>query len=99
MKKIAIIGGGIGGLSTANCLQYHGIDFEVFEQAPELTETGAGVGLSAAPIQILSYLGLDKKLMAAGAPISGACMMDKHFHIVRQITLSRLNVCIHRARL
>ncbi|MCC5925915.1 MAG: FAD-dependent monooxygenase [Bacteroidetes bacterium] len=99
MKKIAIIGGGIGGLSTANCLQHHGIDFDVFEQAPELTEIGAGVGLSAAPIQILSYLGLDKKLMAAGAPISGACMMDKHFHIIRQINLSRLNVCIHRARL
>lgn len=39
--KIAIIGGGIGGLTTANWLKYHGIDFELLEQAPELTEIGA----------------------------------------------------------
>ncbi|MCH8495196.1 MAG: FAD-dependent monooxygenase, partial [Balneolales bacterium] len=97
--KIAIIGGGIGGLATATALQHHGLEFDLFEQTPELTEIGAGVGLSEAPIAILEKFGLVDKLFAAGAPISGACMMDKKFRKVRQIDLKSRSVCIHRARL
>jgi 2-polyprenyl-6-methoxyphenol hydroxylase-like FAD-dependent oxidoreductase len=97
--KIGIIGGGIGGLATANALLHQGLDFELFEQASELTEIGAGVGLSEAPIAILEKLGLSDKLFSAGAPINGACMMDKNFRKVRQINLKSRTVCIHRAKL
>jgi NADPH-dependent 2,4-dienoyl-CoA reductase/sulfur reductase-like enzyme len=42
--KIAIIGGGIGGLTAAVALARKGLAAEVFEQAPVLEEVGAGVG-------------------------------------------------------
>ena len=43
--KIAIIGGGIGGLTAAVALARKGLAAEVYEQAPGLEDVGAGVGL------------------------------------------------------
>ena len=43
MSGVAIIGGGIGGLTLALALRRRGIDAVVHEQAPELREVGAAV--------------------------------------------------------
>lgn len=55
---VAIIGGGIGGLTLALALREHGITAEVHEQAPELREVGAAVALSANGTRVLQRLGL-----------------------------------------
>lgn len=47
IKRIAVIGGGIGGLTFAIAMQHHGIDVDIYEQANELREVGAAVALSA----------------------------------------------------
>ena len=47
MDNVAIVGGGIGGLVAALALIRRGIDVDVYEQAPELRELGAGVQISA----------------------------------------------------
>src|SRR5438034_113670 len=39
--RIAVIGGGIGGLTAALALRQAGFDVDVYEQAPELTQVGA----------------------------------------------------------
>jgi 2-polyprenyl-6-methoxyphenol hydroxylase-like FAD-dependent oxidoreductase len=56
--KIVIIGGGIGGLTAAIALARRGLDAEIYEQAPELTEVGAGVGLWPNALRALEPLGL-----------------------------------------
>jgi 2-polyprenyl-6-methoxyphenol hydroxylase-like FAD-dependent oxidoreductase len=56
--KIAIIGGGIGGLAAAVALARKGLAAEVYEQAPALEEVGAGVGLWPNAMQALGSLGL-----------------------------------------
>lgn len=56
--RIAITGGGIGGLTLALALQHRGITAEVFEQAPELAEVGAAVALSANATRELRRLGV-----------------------------------------
>jgi len=58
VKKILIAGAGIGGLTAASCLMKAGYDVEVYEQAPELSEIGAGIQLSANAMHVLNYLGL-----------------------------------------
>ncbi|MFF5992660.1 FAD-dependent oxidoreductase [Prauserella flavalba] len=63
---IAIIGGGIGGLTLALALRQHGITAEVFEQADELREVGAAVAIAANGSRILRRLGLGDEL-AQGA--------------------------------
>jgi salicylate hydroxylase len=56
--RIAIIGGGIGGLTLAIALRQRGVAAEVFEKAPELSEIGAAVGLSANSTRELRRLGV-----------------------------------------
>ncbi len=62
MTKVAIIGGGIGGLAVALALARRGIDVEVYEQAGELRELGAGVQISANGTRVLHALGLKAAL-------------------------------------
>ena len=62
VKKILIAGAGIGGLTTASCLMKAGYDVEVYEQAPELSEIGAGIQLSANAMHVLNSLGLGKTI-------------------------------------
>lgn len=56
--RIAIVGGGIGGLTLALALRQRGLAAEVFEQAAELTEIGAAVALSANATRELQRLGV-----------------------------------------
>jgi salicylate hydroxylase len=56
--QIAIIGGGIGGLATAVALTKAGFEAEVFEQASELRELGAGVQVAPNATRILEWLGV-----------------------------------------
>ena len=62
MKKILIAGGGIGGLTAALALLKRGFDVEVYEQAQELKEVGAGLQLSANGNRVLYELGLGDEL-------------------------------------
>ncbi len=60
-RKIAIIGGGIGGLTAAAFLQKSGQDVVVFEQAAELKEVGAGTGLWCNATYYLSKLSITQE--------------------------------------
>ena len=60
--KIAIVGAGIGGLAAALALTRRGLDVEVYEQAHELREFGAGVQVSANGTRVLQALGLKDAL-------------------------------------
>jgi len=60
--SVAIVGAGIGGLAAALALVRRGIDVDVYEQAPELRELGAGVQISANGTRVLHALGLKEAL-------------------------------------
>src|ERR1700729_1788650 len=56
--RVAIVGAGMGGLSLALALRERGMAARVFEQAPELTEIGAAIALSANSIREFARLGV-----------------------------------------
>ena len=64
--RIAIIGGGIGGLYTALSIQHHtkeqDVQIDVFEQASEFKEIGAGVGLAVNAARLVHNIGLGDQL-------------------------------------
>jgi salicylate hydroxylase len=60
--KIAVIGAGIGGLAAALALLRRGLDVDVYEQASELKEVGAGVQISSNGTRVLDALGLEDAL-------------------------------------
>jgi salicylate hydroxylase len=68
---VAIVGGGIGGLTAALALIREGIDVEVYEQAPELKELGAGVQISSNGTRVLYALGLRAACEKAGVNVAG----------------------------
>lgn len=63
-NRIAVIGGGIGGLTTALALLSRGLDVEVYEQTARLGELGAGIQISPNGTRILHALGLEQALTA-----------------------------------
>ena len=65
--RVAIVGGGIGGVAAAHALRQQGIGVELYEQAPALTEVGAGVALQPNGIRMLRQLGLGSDLLRWGA--------------------------------
>jgi salicylate hydroxylase len=71
--RIAVIGGGIGGLSAALSLHRAGFAVDVYEQAPELTEVGGGINMGPNAVRILYRLGL-----GTGLEREGVCPIDTH---------------------
>jgi salicylate hydroxylase len=59
---ILIAGAGIAGLATALALLQRGFDVDVYEQAPELRELGAGLQIGPNGSRVLIELGLRPKL-------------------------------------
>src|SRR5436190_7761439 len=62
MSRIAVIGAGIGGLAAALALLQRGLDVDVYEQAAQLGEVGAGIQISPNGTRILYALGLEEAL-------------------------------------
>ncbi|MDR9782341.1 FAD-dependent monooxygenase [Rhizobium redzepovicii] len=58
VEHAAIIGAGISGLTAALSLSRRGISSDIFEQAGELTEVGAGLQVSPNASRILAELGI-----------------------------------------
>jgi salicylate hydroxylase len=69
--KVAVIGGGIGGLTAALALIRRGIGVDVYEQASELKELGAGVQISSNGTRVLYALGLGEAVERRGVIVSG----------------------------
>ena len=64
--RIAIIGGGIGGLAAALALERRGAEVVVCEQSPIHSEIGAGLNLTPNAIKALRALGLDDAIEDIG---------------------------------
>lgn len=60
--RVLIAGAGIAGLTTALALLQRGFDVDVYEQAPELRELGAGLQIGPNGSRVLIELGLLPKL-------------------------------------
>jgi len=69
--RILIAGGGLGGLTAALALLQRGFDVQVFEQAPELREVGAGVQISANGSRVLHALGVGEAVEREACEASG----------------------------
>ncbi|MGB4118511.1 MAG: flavin-dependent oxidoreductase [Polaromonas sp.] len=63
---IAIIGGGIGGLSLALSLHQRGLTCDVYETVPDIKEIGVGITLLPHAVRELAELGLQAELETAG---------------------------------
>jgi 2-polyprenyl-6-methoxyphenol hydroxylase-like FAD-dependent oxidoreductase len=100
--EIAIIGGGIGGLTTAICLEHFGItNYKVYEQALEFREVGAAISLWPNALQVYKAIGLMDKLSPHWGAFSKAYIKTNKGKILSTAVPNYQlpAVCIHRAHL
>ncbi|TFZ00518.1 flavin-dependent oxidoreductase [Ramlibacter henchirensis] len=64
--RVAILGGGIGGLALALSLHRHGIACDVYEAVPEVREIGVGITLLPHAMREITALGLQAQIEAEG---------------------------------
>jgi len=70
-QRIAIAGAGIGGLTTALSLLAQGFEVDVYEQASQLGELGAGLQISPNGSRVFKDLGLEEALQTYVSPARG----------------------------
>jgi 2-polyprenyl-6-methoxyphenol hydroxylase-like FAD-dependent oxidoreductase len=104
--KIAIVGGGIGGLTTALALKESGHQVIIYESAPEIKPVGAGIIMANNAMQVFDKLGIRQKIENAGHKISNVKITDAQLNTISATDLSKFeqkygvhNVAIHRADL
>jgi 2-polyprenyl-6-methoxyphenol hydroxylase-like FAD-dependent oxidoreductase len=105
--KAIIIGGGIGGLSTALALRRVGIQADVFEQAAELREVGAGLSIWANAIRALEQFGVAQRVRSLGSSIdrfevrtrAGRTLSSLSFAALERRLGVPVGVIVHRADL
>ncbi|GAB3167508.1 flavin-dependent oxidoreductase [Telluribacter humicola] len=75
--KAIIIGGGIGGLTTALCLNEAGIDVQVYESVQELRPLGVGINLLPHSVRVLTNLRLEEKIASMAVETSDLVYFNK----------------------
>jgi FAD-dependent urate hydroxylase len=104
--KILIVGGGIGGMAAAIALHNVGIQSLILEQAPAITEVGAGLSLWPNALTALRRLGLEDRVVEAGSAIRCLKTITSDGAGLSEMNVSNLGVedgscsiCIRRAEL
>jgi len=102
---VAIIGGGICGLSLALNLRQRGISARVYERAPEIKPLGVGITLLPHAMREFTALGLGDVLLAAGIENRESCFFNRFGQLIYKEPRGKFagyqtpEVGIHRGRL
>ena len=103
--NIAIIGGGICGLSLAMNLHRKGISCRVYERAPEIKELGVGITLLPHAMREFEALGVGDELLRTGIENVESCFFNRFGQLIYKEPRGKLagykypEVGIHRGRL
>jgi 2-polyprenyl-6-methoxyphenol hydroxylase-like FAD-dependent oxidoreductase len=105
VTEIAIIGGGIGGLTAAIALRQFGFDCEVFEQAPELLDVGAAIAVWPNATRVLAKLNLLERVLAESGAMREIRWLHSDGSLINRVRLSCFDlettpaIALHRADL
>ena len=104
--KATIIGGGISGLTMALAFEKLGIDYLLYEKAPELNEVGAGIWVSTNAMQVFGWLDIAEQIKLKGLSLKRIEIVDNQFRVIQSThqdifkqKLGYSGTAIHRALL
>ena len=90
VKNALIIGGGIGGLSTAIALRKAGIEVDLIEINRDWTVYHVGIVVQGNAIRAMVELGIAEQCLAAGYSYDGLEFRNIHGHLIADIHGMRL---------
>src|SRR5919107_1642716 len=103
--KVAIVGGGICGLSLALNLHRRGIACRVYERAPQVKELGVGITALPHAMREFTALGVADELLAAGIENRESAFFNRFGQLIYREPRGKFagypfpEVGIHRGRL
>jgi 2-polyprenyl-6-methoxyphenol hydroxylase-like FAD-dependent oxidoreductase len=99
--KALVVGAGVAGLGCALSLRAGGIEATVLEQASELREVGAGLGLASNGVEVLDRLGVDEELRAHSFKARRVLLRRRDGKVLSSVDLAerRPMLGVHRADL
>ena len=87
--RIAIVGGGLGGLITALCINHHvrdvPIEIDVYEQAAQYKEIGAGIGLGPNANVLFHKIGIGHQINSIAGTRSGIWITFRRFDTSEEV--------------
>jgi 2-polyprenyl-6-methoxyphenol hydroxylase-like FAD-dependent oxidoreductase len=98
MVHIAIIGGGIGGLSAALALREFGFESEVYEQAPALLDVGAAIAIWPNAMRVLERIKLAEVIREHAGEMKEIQWLDRRGSLINRLPIFEA-VALHRADL
>jgi len=104
VRRAAIIGGGIGGLTTAIALRKIGFEVNVYERATELKEVGSGMSLWPNAVRSLQQIDPEilSRLTTGRRSLRRMLIKDEHGESIKTLPLPSddyTGIAIHRAEL
>lgn len=84
-RRALVLGAGVAGLAAAGALRRFGAEVSLIEQAPEITEVGAGLQISPNGLRVLRALGVDPR--DCGTPSEGVELFDSAGRRVTRLAL------------
>lgn len=106
VTRAVIIGGGVGGLSTAIALRQAGVDAVIYERTAQLTEVGAGLQVWSNGIRALQKLGVADAVLAEGMPLTRVENRTWKGELMNTIPIDEMDrklggqsIAIHRGKL
>lgn len=85
--KIAIIGAGIGGLTTAIALKQKGFEVEIFEASEDFGKAGSGINLAINAMQVFKRLSLYEEIAAVGNSTNSLRITDEKLITLTNVSL------------
>ena len=103
--RIAIVGGGVVGLSLALALHQKGIACQVYESVPQVKELGVGITLLPHAMRELASLGLQSALEAVGIENEESVFFNRYGQYIyreprgRHAGYAQPEIGLHRGKL
>lgn len=106
-NDIAVVGGGICGLTTALALEQRGYAPTVYEAASEYRPIGAGILLQTNALLVFDHLGIADRIQTEGRPLEDGQIRSPNGQTLKRFELNEVErpefgygfVAIHRADL
>lgn len=100
-KRIAIIGGGIAGLTFARCLTTATYDIEIFEKKEQFGEIGAAISVFPNALCVMDELGLLEEILQTSGHFKTVYLKTNRGAVLSKTEPSSDYpvICIHRADL
>jgi 2-polyprenyl-6-methoxyphenol hydroxylase-like FAD-dependent oxidoreductase len=91
VRKVLIIGGGIGGLTATLALRQAGFDVQIFEAVPEIKVVGAGLAIWSNALKALRQIGLANAIQAAGKPAAYRVIRAESGELLAKVQVDQID--------